>query len=139
MTLPISVKGVCFINNKALLLQNDREEWELPGGRFENALEQPEEVLQREFREETGMTVRVRVIIDSWVFEALPGRNVFIVSYLVTPVTEKSIRVSHEHINFLLADPFNLPINLPVGYARTIKRALQIPLYDPGTALPFGH
>jgi 8-oxo-dGTP pyrophosphatase MutT (NUDIX family) len=139
MTVPISVKGVCFLNNKALLLQNDRGEWELPGGRFESAVEQPEQALQREFREETGMTVSVGTIIDSWLFEVLPGRHVFIVSYLVTPVAEEFIKISHEHGDFFLADPLNLPISLPPGYARTIRRALQIPLYDPGTTLPPGH
>src|SRR4051812_42090373 len=107
MIFPISVKGVCFVQKKALLLQNDRGEWELPGGRFESAIEQPEQALQREFREETGMNVSVGAIIDSWLFEVLPGRHVFIVSYLVTRATEEWVKISHEHCNYLLADPLN--------------------------------
>ncbi|GGM43483.1 hypothetical protein GCM10012275_13070 [Longimycelium tulufanense] len=32
---PISIKGVVVRDGKVLLLKNEREEWELPGGRIE--------------------------------------------------------------------------------------------------------
>ncbi|MFS0783156.1 NUDIX domain-containing protein [Bacillus sp. 1P06AnD] len=47
MKLPISIKGIITENNQVLLLKNDRDEWELPGGRLEGH-EKPEECLKRE-------------------------------------------------------------------------------------------
>ncbi|MBB4907559.1 NUDIX domain-containing protein [Actinophytocola algeriensis] len=42
MTFPVSIKGVVIHADKVLLLRNDRDEWELPGGRLEIG-ETPEE------------------------------------------------------------------------------------------------
>lgn len=35
MTFPVSIKGVVVSDDRVLLLKNDRDEWELPGGRIE--------------------------------------------------------------------------------------------------------
>ena len=32
---PVSIKGAVFVDEKVVLLLNDRAEWELPGGRLE--------------------------------------------------------------------------------------------------------
>lgn len=42
----ISVKGIIIDNDHIILLKNERNEWELPGGRLE--LETPEECVIRE-------------------------------------------------------------------------------------------
>jgi 8-oxo-dGTP pyrophosphatase MutT (NUDIX family) len=126
MVVPISVKGVCFIKARVLLLQNHRGEWELPGGRLDSCSESPEAVLCREFREETGIAVTVGTILDSWLFQVLPQRHVFIVTYLVEPVSLASIHISAEHTAHLLADPLRLPVDLPRGYSRSIERALTL-------------
>ncbi|MDR3798970.1 MAG: NUDIX hydrolase, partial [Terracidiphilus sp.] len=61
------------INGSAevLLLRNDRNEWELPGGRPE-ADETPEECLSREILEETGLVVEVGSCIHNGVLTILP-------------------------------------------------------------------
>ena len=35
MKYPISIKGVLLLDGQVVLVQNDRNEWELPGGRLE--------------------------------------------------------------------------------------------------------
>ena len=32
--IPVSVKGVLFVDGKVVLMLNGRNEWELPGGRM---------------------------------------------------------------------------------------------------------
>jgi 8-oxo-dGTP pyrophosphatase MutT (NUDIX family) len=72
---PISVKGVLFRTAngapEVLFLRNDRNEWELPGGRPE-AGETPEECLSREILEETGLAVGVGPRIHNGVLTILP-------------------------------------------------------------------
>src|SRR4029079_5398231 len=36
LAYPVSIKGVLLVEWKVLLVRNDRNEWELPGGRLEN-------------------------------------------------------------------------------------------------------
>jgi 8-oxo-dGTP pyrophosphatase MutT (NUDIX family) len=73
--LSVSVKGVVLRNNNAdaevLLLRNDRNEWELPGGRMDSG-ETPEECLAREFKEETGLLVSVSSCIHNGVLTVHP-------------------------------------------------------------------
>lgn len=35
MDFPVSIKGVLILDGKALLLKNERDEWDLPGGKIE--------------------------------------------------------------------------------------------------------
>ena len=73
--LPQSIKGVLarviYGTLHALFLRNDRNEWELPGGRPEPG-ESPDQTLTREFLEETGLHVTVGPRIHSGVLTILP-------------------------------------------------------------------
>jgi 8-oxo-dGTP pyrophosphatase MutT (NUDIX family) len=121
MTFPVSVKGVLLIDGKALLVRNDRHEWELPGGRLEIG-ETPEQALAREFEEELAIEVEPLRIIDSYMFEVIPARNVFIVTYGFRLRGQFKPAVSAEHIAFGLYPLAELErIALPAGYARSIK------------------
>jgi len=112
--VPISIKGIIRINGKYLLVKNNRNEWELPGGRLEPN-ELPEETLEREIYEELNIKFKVSKIVDSWVFEVVPNKTVFIVAYLIDAN-------SIEHSNFGL---FNLEelehMDIPKGYLNSIK------------------
>ena len=55
---PVSIKGVCLVGAKVVLLRNERDEWELPGGRLE-AGEDPVPCLKRELEEELGIAAEI--------------------------------------------------------------------------------
>ena len=109
------------MESKVVLVRNERDEWELPGGRLELG-ETPEEGLAREFAEELSVQVAALNIIDSYLFEVVPGRNVFIVTYGCRLRGEFKPGLSAEHTAFGLhavADLERIP--LPAGYARSIR------------------
>ncbi|MFJ7589573.1 NUDIX domain-containing protein [Streptomyces sp. NPDC097617] len=128
---PVSVKAVALDQHgRVVLLRNEREEWELPGGRLEigppsgsnPADSSPEEALERELREETGWTVKAGKILDSWVYEPLPGRRVLIVTYDCTVLTPDDVPVvSHEHTRIDRFTEDQVPdLTMPDGYKRSI-------------------
>ena len=96
MNFPVSIKGVLVEAGRVVLLENERGEWELPGGRLEPG-EAPMTCLVREFAEELGAAVVVASIIDCWVYEVLPQREVVIITYGVQRCDEEELRVSDEH------------------------------------------
>lgn len=121
---PVSVKGVLVTSDgKVVLVFNERGEWELPGGRIEVG-ESPEDCLAREIEEELGVTAKVGQPIESYLFEVIPGRHVFIVTYSCSVEGTFRPRLSHEHTQvgtFALDD---LPASLPRGYVRSIHAAM---------------
>lgn len=119
--LPVSVKGVLFEDGRVVLLENERGEWELPGGRLE-AGEQPQACLAREFAEEVGVAVAADAILDSWVYEVLPGHDVLIVSYGVRRAGREPLRLGGEHRRLGLFDLSQLAaLTIPEGYRRAIR------------------
>ena len=126
-TFPISVKGVVLDPaDRVLLLRNERDEWELPGGRIEIG-ESPEECVVREIAEETGWQVRTGPILDSWMYyiEAA-GRHVFVVTYGCFPETDLEPVLSHEHEEIGLFGESEVDgLTIPDGYRRSIAAWLN--------------
>lgn len=122
MTYPVSIKGVLLVEGGVVLLKNARDEWELPGGRIEPG-EAPEATLAREFEEELGVRVRVRAPVDSYLFEVIPQRNVFIVTYGCSLEGGFVPRVSDEHVEYGVFEVAKLgSLRLPAGYRRSVER-----------------
>ena len=122
MTFPVSIKGVLLVEGKAVLVRNERVEWELPGGRLEIG-ETPEQTLEREFEEELAVKVEALRLIDSYLFEVLPGKHVFIVTYGCRLRDGFAPVLSEEHTEFGLFAPGELEaIKLPAGYAQSVRK-----------------
>ena len=131
---PVSVKGVLLSPNaEVVLLLNEREEWELPGGRLEPG-ESSTECLAREFLEELGLRVQVGSPLNTYLFEVLPARHVFIATYRCRLCGPFEPALSSEHRRIGLFAPSALPENLPQGYRSSIAAALAEP-DPPSTAM----
>jgi 8-oxo-dGTP pyrophosphatase MutT (NUDIX family) len=119
---PVSIKGVMFDPAGAVVLAlNARNEWELPGGRLELG-ESPEVCLAREFKEELGVDISVESLLDAYLFEVIPGKYVFIVTYGCTLLGDYVPVASEEHVRIQAFPPAALPSNLPPGYRASIAR-----------------
>ena len=83
--------------------------------------EAPENCLIREFQEETSVNVYVEQILDSYLFEVIPQKHVFIVIYvcILIGVVSSLISLVHQDVGFHSGN--NLEnINIPSGYAGSI-------------------
>lgn len=129
---PLSIKGVVVHGSRVLLLLNERDEWDLPGGRPDPG-EDHRAALVREVREETGLAVEVGALVDEHLFEVLPRRFVRIVAYACTLGTEGTIALSHEHHEASWVEIATLGERvagrlLPAGYLGAIRQAACQPL-----------
>ncbi|HVJ35074.1 MAG TPA: NUDIX domain-containing protein [Terriglobia bacterium] len=121
MHYPVSIKGVLIEPDGVMLLENERAEWELPGGRLEPG-ETPQACLEREVEEELGISVAAGLLLDCWVYEVLPGRHVVIVTYGLRRRDNRAPRISNEHRRFGCFEAARLgTLNMPEGYRRSIR------------------
>ncbi len=117
---PVSVKGVVWQAQRVVLLKNERDEWELPGGKLELG-ETPEDCVAREIAEEVGLRVKIGPLLDSWVYHIAAGVDVLILTYGCYPEPFSAVTHSTEHKAVGL---FTLPeiqmLPMPAGYKRSI-------------------
>jgi 8-oxo-dGTP pyrophosphatase MutT (NUDIX family) len=117
---PVSVKGVAVRDGKVLLLENERSEWELPGGKLELG-EDPPGCVVREIGEETGWLVTAGPLLDCWQYHIREGVDVVIVTYGCRVLSAGPPVVSDEHKRAGLFAPAKVPgLAMPDGYKRSI-------------------
>ena len=133
--IPISVKGVVTEGDKVWLRKNERNEWELPGGKLEKN-EQPEQTVIRELKEELGFEVSIIRLIDATVLNIKNSQNenngVLILSYfckIISKTGEFEIQSEGGKAEF---NKFNINelknLNMPLCYKQTIYKILKINL-----------
>jgi 8-oxo-dGTP pyrophosphatase MutT (NUDIX family) len=117
---PVSVKGVAVQDGRVLLLENERAEWELPGGKLERG-EDPAACVVREIGEEAGWQVSAGPLLDCWQYHIGPGQDVVIVTYGCPVASAGPPVVSAEHKRAGLFTGQELPaLRMPGGYRRSI-------------------
>jgi 8-oxo-dGTP pyrophosphatase MutT (NUDIX family) len=117
---PVSVKGVVIRDGRVLLLRNERDEWELPGGKLELG-EDPATCVEREVAEEVGWVVTAGPVLDAWQYHIGQGADVLVVTYGCHSHSEAEPVVSDEHSEVGLFTPEEAAaLPMPAGYKRSI-------------------
>jgi 8-oxo-dGTP pyrophosphatase MutT (NUDIX family) len=131
-SFPVSIKGVLLMPGKSglpadrrvALLENERGEWELPGGKLERG-ESPEACLVRELREELDVAAMPGPLLDVWLYQPwpeVPNHEVLIVTYGCRAEPIDEIRWTGEHRGGRLAPLGELArLPMPEGYRRSIR------------------
>jgi len=128
--IPVSVKGIVFEDGKVWLRKNERQEWELPGGKLDKG-EQPEETVLREIKEELGFDVSVKTIVQAYLYKIKKSVDesvgVLVVSYVCNVLKKygefelEGEAGRAEFQLFSLEEIENL--NMPEFYKEAIKKA----------------
>ena len=121
---PVSIKGVVLIGGRVVLLKNERDEWELPGGRLESG-EDPEACLVREMSEELSIRVEVGPLLDCWRYE-VGGGEVVIVTYGCHTADRTVTRSAEHSAAGVFAVDAIAGLRMPEGYRRSIRAWQQL-------------
>ena len=131
--VPISIKGIVIENEEVWLRKNERDEWELPGGKLDEG-EQPEETILRELQEELGFKMEVVDIIQSHLYTITKSEDesqgVLVVSYLcklIDKVGEFEIQGEAGEAKFeKFSKEAMKELNMPQFYKKAILKAFSL-------------
>jgi 8-oxo-dGTP pyrophosphatase MutT (NUDIX family) len=117
---PVSIKGVVVRDGRVLLLRNERDDWELPGGKLDLG-EEPPACVVREVSEEVGWQVTAGPLLDAWQYHIRPGVDVLIITYGCFVSTDAVPVLSREHKEVrLFTQAEAAALRMPEGYKKSI-------------------
>lgn len=117
----VSIKGVLEDNDKILLRKNERNEYELLGGRLEKDDISAQQRLITEFSEESGISINVEGHLEPWLYE-IGYSNIIIVPYKCKPISipEELVDEDGGTIEWIHKSELD-SLFMPQGYKDTIK------------------
>lgn len=122
---PVSVKGICFIEGRVILVMNEHLKWDLPGGKLDKG-ETLHECLIREMKEELGIQVEPIQLVDIMMVNVRGWVSVLVPVYVCqTDACHDDLILSHEHARiecFLPDQVTGLP--LAADYGALIDRSV---------------
>ena len=95
---PVSVKALIKDQDRYLLLQNERGEWDFPGGKLETGATFGQTLLE-EVKEETDL----KVVIENLCYLEQHKVNrswVVVAVYLANINSARAVHISHEHMEY---------------------------------------
>ena len=118
----VSVKGVIKKNNSFLLRKNERNEYELLGGKLEKDDINLRDRLKKEFLEESGIKITVNKELEPW-FLNINGDKVLIIPYICNIDYIPSVLYDQDGGELYWVKGRNInKINIPKGYLDTINK-----------------
>ena len=95
---PVSIKAIIIDDNRVLCLKNERDEWDIPGGKIDFN-EDIEECLKREVKEEVNLKIKNLKILKPFnlKFNDVP---VLVLVYSADISCESPIDISYEHTEY---------------------------------------
>lgn len=124
---PVSIKGVLDVGGRIVLLRNDRDEWELPGGKLEPG-EDPRACVEREMLEELNVRTTATRLLDVWLYDILGKVEVLVVTFAMQPLgADTVLHISDEHRELGLFSPDAIgALHMPEGYKRSIASYYEL-------------
>lgn len=119
---PVSIKGVCFIDDKVILLKNERKEWDLPGGKLKKK-ESIKSCLKREIKEELNIQVQVENLIAASNINIMNTIEVLVIVYqCTTQASLQELKISQENFDLGAFSVEDVPmLSLPLIYQQAIQ------------------
>ena len=131
--VPISVKGIVIEKGKIWLRKNERNEWELPGGKIDPG-EQPEQTIKRELQEELGFETEVSALIQAYMYTINvsldENRGVLVLTYLCNLVSKTGDFEYVGEAGYAEFNAFELreakSLHMPTFYKESIEKAARL-------------
>ena len=116
---PVSIKAIIIDNNRVLCLKNERNEWDLPGGKID-FYEDIEECLLREVKEETNLNIKNLKILKPLNIK-FNDVTVLILLYSAEISCDSSVAISFEHSEYNFFSKSEIEnLIMPIDFKKTI-------------------